>query len=302
MHTKAHAAPAPSVPAQDALKALVTAHDAGRAFAPGPVPGPGLAELLDRGLATQTADGAWRPTPAGLGAGRQLLRAHRLLEADLAERTSLAPEKWHDVADAAEHRLTPAETDALAESLGRPRFDPHGDPIPTRTGGVPSFAGHPLDPACEPGAYHIAHIEDEPPARFAALVRHGLAAGLTVEARADDSGRVVLRWAGRTAALAPDQAAALTVLRALPGEAAPWGSLDRLREGQTGVVSGLAPDCRGLMRRRLLDLGFVAGAKVKRESRAAFGGPMRFRVRGTSIALRPEQARGIFLAPPEAEA
>jgi Fe2+ transport system protein FeoA len=58
----------------------------------------------------------------------------------------------------------------------------------------------------------------------------------------------------------------------------------------------------GFRRRRLFDLGFTPGALVECAFHSAFGEPTAYRVRGTLIALRLEQARRIEVetaAPPE---
>jgi ferrous iron transport protein A len=49
----------------------------------------------------------------------------------------------------------------------------------------------------------------------------------------------------------------------------------------------------GFVRRRLFDLGFTPGALVECVFRAALGEPTAYRVRGTVIALRPDQARRV---------
>jgi DtxR family Mn-dependent transcriptional regulator len=61
-------------------------------------------------------------------------------------------------------------------------------------------------------------------------------------------------------------------------------------------VIRLAPACRGLQRRRLLDLGLVPGTDVTAEMVAAIGDPTAYRVRGTLVALRTEQARHVQIA------
>ena len=47
------------------------------------------------------------------------------------------PADWHREAHKAEHHIEAAEVDAMADRLNNPRFDPHGDPIPTREGHMP---------------------------------------------------------------------------------------------------------------------------------------------------------------------
>ncbi|MEH7109666.1 FeoA family protein [Bacillus sp. JJ1764] len=49
----------------------------------------------------------------------------------------------------------------------------------------------------------------------------------------------------------------------------------------------------GVMRRRLLDLGFVAGAFVEVIRKSPLGDPIAFRVSQTTIALRKEESSKI---------
>lgn len=49
-------------------------------------------------------------------------------------------------------------------------------------------------------------------------------------------------------------------------------------------------DIDGVMRRRLLDLGFVPGAIVEVLRKSPLGDPIAFRVSQTSIALRKEES------------
>jgi DtxR family Mn-dependent transcriptional regulator len=72
--------------------------------------------------------------------------------------------------------------------------------------------------------------------------------------------------------------------------------LSGLRPGERAKVMGLTPACRGAERRRLLDLGFVAGTPVEVEMVSPAGDPTAYRVRGTVIALRREQAGLIRIA------
>ena len=50
----------------------------------------------------------------------------------------------------------------------------------------------------------------------------------------------------------------------------------------------------GVMRRRLLDLGFVKGAEVLVLQRSPLGDPMAFRVSDTTVALRIEESSKIM--------
>jgi DtxR family Mn-dependent transcriptional regulator len=72
--------------------------------------------------------------------------------------------------------------------------------------------------------------------------------------------------------------------------------------GARVTVQGLARSCRGQERRRLLDLGFVAGTAVEVAMTSPSGEPTAYRVRGTLIALHREQARQIMVSPESATA
>ncbi len=54
-------------------------------------------------------------------------------------------------------------------------------------------------------------------------------------------------------------------------------------------------DAEGMIRRRLMDLGFVPGTEVEMIRRRAGRGPAVYLLRGTMIALRKEQSDHIFI-------
>ncbi len=69
--------------------------------------------------------------------------------------------------------------------------------------------------------------------------------------------------------------------------------LSCLPVGRCGMV--VAVEGGGLMRRRLLDLGFVPGTRVEVVRRSPAGDPTAFSIRGALIALRGETARQILV-------
>ena len=82
-------------------------------------------QLEQRGL-VWTGDEGLRLSDEGKQYALQVIRTHRLWEQYLAEETGVGEEQWHQLADRVEHRMTPAEVDALAARMGDPVFDPHG--------------------------------------------------------------------------------------------------------------------------------------------------------------------------------
>ena len=67
--------------------------------------------------------------------------------------------------------------------------------------------------------------------------------------------------------------------------------LSSLGSGQRGVITEL--QFSGGKRRRLMELGFIAGAAVTALQKAPFGGAVSYEVMGTVIALRPAAAQHI---------
>lgn len=259
-----------------------------------------LQEMELQGLVSFSS-GDLKLTPAGSKAGMHIIRAHRLWECFLADHTGLREGEWHARAERREHRMTPAEADALAAQLGNPTHDPHGDPIPTAAGEMEADTARPLVTLEVGESAWLAHIEDEPENLYAQLAAKGLRAGMTVTLLEKSAQCVRFTANGDEHALDPILAHQLEVL--------PLAELDDLRENlaafapsQRVTVLGLARSCRGQERRRLLDLGFVAGTAVEVAMISPSGEPTAYRVRGTLIALHREQARLVMVEPAPAPA
>ncbi|GAA4429348.1 metal-dependent transcriptional regulator [Pontibacter saemangeumensis] len=75
-------------------------------------------------------------TTEGERVALQVVRKHRLWEVFLVEKLKFNWDEVHEVAEELEHIGSPLLTQRLDEFLGYPRFDPHGDPIPTETGEI----------------------------------------------------------------------------------------------------------------------------------------------------------------------
>ncbi len=246
-------------------------------------------------------------TPQGRALALHILRAHRLWERYLSDYTDLPLAQVHRLADRMEHRLSPEDVRRLAAALGHPRRDPHGDPIPAE-GGQVETVGVPLTdwPVGQPA--RIAHIEDEPVSILEQILAEDLLPGtrvLVVEAspqglhlRVLDDDREV--W---LAGVVASHIHVVPVEEQTPSPSLPRMTLDQAPLRRKVRVVELSPRLRGLLRRRLLDLGFTPGAVVEPVMESAFGrgDPRAYRVRGTVIALRREQAAHILVEPLPAE-
>ena len=89
-----------------------------------------LGKLEDRGLVDREKYKGVELTDEGETVALEVLRHHRLLEAYLTEHLDYDWSEVHDEADALEHHISEEFERRVAEALGDPTVDPHGDPIP----------------------------------------------------------------------------------------------------------------------------------------------------------------------------
>jgi DtxR family Mn-dependent transcriptional regulator len=251
-----------------------------------------LVRLGERGLVARQGPAGYRLTEIGRREALRVVRSHRLLEAYLADRTGIGPTEWHAVAEEEEHELSVADVEHLAERLGQPRFDPHGDPIPTAEGELPDGDDLVLASLAPGEVGTIVHLEDEPAESYDRVVALGFALGKSVLVRARDGADTTLELDGRTLTIPRADELAVSVARTdVPR--GPVRTLADLGVGASGRVRRISSDCRGAQRRRLLDLGVVPGTDIVAEFPAAGGDPIAYRIRGALIALRRQQAEWI---------
>lgn len=238
-------------------------------------------------------NGEFLLTPAGREYALRIIRAHRLWEEYLAEQTGFDESEWHDQAEKYEHLLSPEEAQDLAQKLGNPVYDPHGDPIPSPTGNFKHHPGKPLTSMDLDTPLRIVHIEDEPEEIYAQLVAEGLSPGMFARIT-EKSAKRVRFWIGdEEHLLAPIVAANISVVP-LPEEeldqVQPGIPLNMLKPGEKGRVVALSPRLRGADRRRMMDLGILPGTTIDVEMTSPSGDPTAYKIRGALIALRTEQA------------
>ncbi len=236
-------------------------------------------------------------TPDGERWALQVVRAHRLWERYLADEARLPLDRIHKEAERREHHLTSRELDDLDAMLGHPQQDPHGDPIPTREGRLARDQGVPLTawPKETPG--RIVHLEDEPPIAYEQIQAEGLRLGQVLHILAAAPDRILLSDGENEYRLAPSVAANV-YLEAIPEAPASQPGvmpLSVLPDGARAEVVALDEACQGFTRRRLLDLGMTPGVRLSPEMRNFIGDPRAYRLRGTLIALRREQAEQIWV-------
>ena len=231
-------------------------------------------------------------TAGGRDYALHVLKAHRLYETYLAKQTGHQESDWHRLADEREHELSESDVKKLADELGHPRFDPHGDPIPSSTGEMPAKRGKPLVEYAAGWAGRVVHIEDEPSHLYSRISQAGVTTDSVLRIEARDSNTVIVRLEGQTFRFPVDVAGQITAVGLDDGEQFD-DSIERLSTlemGEKAEIVGMSSLCRGLERNRLLDLGVVPGTVTTVEIVNPSGSPVGYHIRGACIALRKEQA------------
>jgi DtxR family Mn-dependent transcriptional regulator len=139
--------------------------------------------LREMGLAEYERYRGATLTEAGRLEALRLLRRHRLIETFLLECLGYSWEEVHEEAESLEHAVSDGFTDRLAEFLGHPEHDPHGDPIPAKDGTLEPDDSFPLATAATGQRVRIYRVGDEEPAKLAYLEEHGLMPGSLLEVR-----------------------------------------------------------------------------------------------------------------------
>jgi DtxR family Mn-dependent transcriptional regulator len=142
-----------------------------------------FARLREMGLAEYERYQGASLTEAGRVEALELLRRHRLIETFLLETLGYSWEAVHEEAERLEHSVSDEFTERLAEFLGHPDHDPHGDPIPAADGTMEQDDSYPLSAATTDQRVRIYRVGDEEAAKLAYLEEHGLTPGRLLEVR-----------------------------------------------------------------------------------------------------------------------
>ncbi len=229
----------------------------------------------------------------------KLIRAHRIYEQYLAEHSGYAPTEWHQRANRMEHLISDEEQSRIASLLGNPLFDPHGDPIPTQ-----SLAMMPNDtcelPLKEHTWWRITHVEDDNNKLFKQIADLGLTKDSIIYITEINSTSFSFRYEGEQMCLPLVALEAMNRVEVTKEEAESMPEtraqrLTTIEANEQATIVGLSPSCRGALRRRLMDLGFVKGSRIAIDMESPMKNPVAYVVRGTAIALRHDQAQYILI-------
>ncbi len=93
-----------------------------------------IKKLAEKGLINYVKYQGVTLTPKGYSLAVGIIRKHRLWEVFLVEKLQFKWDEVHDIAEQLEHIKSDTLVDRLADFLGNPKADPHGDLIPDKEG------------------------------------------------------------------------------------------------------------------------------------------------------------------------
>jgi len=134
-------------------------------------------------------------TDSGRRSAIRMVRRHRLIEAYLVRFLGYSWDTVHDEAERLEHAVSDVLVERMADALGNPRFDPHGDPIPSAEGIVEESSYTALAEVPAGVIVEIRRVDTSQADRLRYLENHGLVPGSRVRVTAHHPfrGPVVLR-------------------------------------------------------------------------------------------------------------
>jgi DtxR family transcriptional regulator, Mn-dependent transcriptional regulator len=179
-----------------------------------------LKRLDELGLITHAPYRGVRLTAEGRRIALEVIRHHRLLESYLAEALGMSWDRVHAEAEVLEHVLSEDLEALIADKLGHPTVDPHGDPIPSAELELAEPETDRMD-RLQPGdAGLFVRVSDSDPAMLRYLADCGISPGdrFVVRDRQPFGGPLFVLFGEREHALGGQLAGAMRVQLERTGE------------------------------------------------------------------------------------
>jgi DtxR family transcriptional regulator, Mn-dependent transcriptional regulator len=133
--------------------------------------------LAEQGLLEHVPYQGVALTTAGKRAALAVVRRHRIVETYLVERLGLGWDEVHAEAERLEHAVSDRVLECMAQALGHPEFDPHGDPIPDARGVLPVRKLRPLTAFTTGARVTLRQVGGDDAERLRELAAIGLVPG-----------------------------------------------------------------------------------------------------------------------------
>jgi len=120
-------------------------------------------------------------TTSGKKVALSVIRKHRLWELFLVDRLQFKWDEVHEIAEQLEHIHSETLVHRLDQFLGKPKFDPHGDPIPDENGVFQPHKKIPLTELAVSSSAIVTGVVDHSPKFLRHLEKLGLSMGKEVK-------------------------------------------------------------------------------------------------------------------------
>jgi DtxR family Mn-dependent transcriptional regulator len=173
--------------------------------------------LEKEGLVTHKPYKGVKLTEKGRKIALQVIRRHRLSERLLTDILHMKWDKVHDAACKLEHSITDEIIKPLEKTLGHPKTCPHGNPIPTKCGGIIEEESQPLTALNEREQGTIVKITEEKADLLRYLDTMGLVPGASLEVvgKAPFNGPITIKVGRTNRALSREVASIIKVKRTM---------------------------------------------------------------------------------------
>jgi DtxR family Mn-dependent transcriptional regulator len=138
-------------------------------------------KLADLNLLTYEPYQGVKFTPTGEKLALEVVRHHRLIELYLAEALGVPWDQVHEEAEKLEHVISEDLEERMAAALGNPQFDPHGAPIPSKTGVVVQPESDRLVNMSIGDKLVVVEVDDDNPELLRHLGEKGLYPGTNIQ-------------------------------------------------------------------------------------------------------------------------
>lgn len=154
-----------------------------------------LKKLVDKKMITYEKTKGAKLTPNGRVISVSVIRRHRLWEVFLLEKLAYEWDQVHDIAEQLEHIRSPDLADRLDKFLGFPKYDPHGDPIPSANGEIASMTRLMLEEAIIGKTYKVIGVKDSSPEflQYLKKLEIGIGTPITVTEKISFDHSIVIR-------------------------------------------------------------------------------------------------------------
>jgi DtxR family Mn-dependent transcriptional regulator len=171
--------------------------------------------LSEQGLLEHVPYKGVQLTNEGRRAALRMIRRHRIIETYLVDRLGYPWDTVHAEAERLEHAVSDTLIQRMADALGNPDADPHGEPIPTADGLIEEISATPLPEIPLGDTVEIRRVTAGDPERLRYLASLDLKPGaiITVVERQPFQGPITLRISGRLQVLGHELGSSLLCSR-----------------------------------------------------------------------------------------